>query len=189
MIDNNLHQFGFQNFYISRQESRCPLIPRVVTFLNKLMENHTSFDLSIPLVSACYGKRIIINSALPNTNKFDNRDFLEIVDYDHTKHTYLLIGLSEPPIETPLHWTILNAKKEINVLLQIRIGLLNTQLSTKYPKTSGEYVPQSLENIGEILKLMRNKNCIVMENNTILCAGFDLQDVESLIYKILEEKL
>ncbi|MBN2602515.1 MAG: hypothetical protein JXA91_00080 [Candidatus Thermoplasmatota archaeon] len=186
MIDNNIPRFGFQNFYASRQESKCPLIPRAVAFLNKLIENHPKLDLFMPIISLSYGKRIIINSPSVQINE---RNFLEIVDYDPIKQTYLLIGLSEPPIDAPLHWIVLNAKKEINVLLQMKLNLSNNKSSKKFPHINGEFLHWSLEKIGEILKLMRNTNIIIIGKDNILCAGFDLKEVESSILKIIEDRL
>ena len=186
MIGNSIPGFGFQNFYASRQESKCPLIPRAVAFLNKLIENHLKLDLFMPIISLTYGKRIIINY---HSSHINERNFLEIVDYDPIKHTYLLIGLSEPPIEAPLHWIVLNAKKDINVLLQLKLDLTNNQSSKKFPHIKGEFLPWSLESIREILKLMRNTNCIIIGMDNIICAGFDLKEVESSIFKIIEDRL
>ena len=186
MIGNDINRFGFQYFYVSKQGSNCTLIPTAVAFLNKLIENHPNLDLSVPIISLSYGKRIIINSA---TQDIDKINFLEIVDYDPIKHTYLLLGLSKPPIQTPLHWMVLNAKKEINVLLQMKIDLTNNHSSKKIPHINSEYLPWSLEGIKEILKLLRNNSCIIINNENILCAGFDLKEIETLIYEIIEDKL
>lgn len=186
MISNDIIRFGSQYFYVSKQESNCTLIPTAVVFLKKLIENHPKLDLSTPIISLSYGKRIIINSA---TQDIDKINFLEVVDYDPIKHTYLLLGLYEPPIQTPLHWMVLNAKKEINVLLQIKIDLTNIQSSKKIPQINSEYLPWSLEGIREILKLLRNNNCIIISNDNILCAGFDLKEIETLVYKIIGDKL
>jgi hypothetical protein len=84
---------------------------------------------------------------------------------------------------------VLNAKKEINVLLQIKIDLTNIQSSKKIPQINSEYLPWSLEGIREILKSLRNNNCIIISNDNILCAGFDLKEIETLIYKIIGDKL
>jgi hypothetical protein len=186
MIGNDLSKTGFQIFFLSKEESKCPIIPKIVTFLNRFMENHPISDLSQPIISLTYGKRIIINCASPSVNKLDKRNFLEIVDYDPIKHTYLLIGLSEPPIETPLHWMILNAKKEINVILQIKIDLKNNLLSKNFALVDSEYLPWSLENTREVLKSLRNKNCVVLGDSSILCAAFNLEELKNIICKVFE---
>jgi hypothetical protein len=105
MVDKNLPSNYFQTFYVSKDESHCPLIADAVGVDNRLRKQ----GLSNIIISQRYGKRILINSIGKELNK---EDFLEIVDYDPVRRVLLAMGTKEPRIETPLHWFVHYAKND-----------------------------------------------------------------------------
>ena len=87
------------------------------------------------VISLRYGRRLVINSAGSNFVKINMDDILEIVDYDPIKRVMLVIGPKEPKLQTPVHWLICHAKKEINIIIEIKNSELAESFKEKLPTT------------------------------------------------------
>ena len=178
MFDKN-----FETFYISKEESNCPLISEVIRVGKRFKE----LDLSDTIVSLRYGKRVLINTDYVNFGELKQKDFLEIVDYDPLKKVLLTMGAKEPRVETPVHWLIHHARDEVNAVIQINDVKLAGQLEKKLPITEKEFPVGSLEMAKEILRNLRNSNRVVIKNQGVLFMAGSIKGVEGLILKTLEE--
>ena len=69
MIDDSLIKNTFQKFYISKEESNCPLILDIIKIGKKLEENNLIRKFNSGIISIKYGKRIIINSNYSDLKK------------------------------------------------------------------------------------------------------------------------
>lgn len=174
MTGGNLSNIYFQTFYVSKEESNCPLIVNAL----KVEKNIKEQNLSDSIISQRYGRRILINS-LDDAEKA-RANFLEIVDYDPIKKVLLAMGPNEPRIETPLHWFIHHARNEVNAVIQINDKELSEKMK-KAPKTEKDYLLTSLEQIKEVLKHLRNSKKVIIKNQGAIFVGRNIDEAEKLV--------
>jgi ribulose-5-phosphate 4-epimerase/fuculose-1-phosphate aldolase len=187
MFDKKSSITNFQTFYVSNEESNCPLIPEIVKIGKKFFELDLSKKINETVVSLRYGRRILINTDYANFKELEQADFLEIVDYDPLKKVLLVMGNKEPRVETPIHWLIHHARDEVNAVIQINDVKLIEQLRRKIPVTEKEYPSGTLEQAKEILKGLRNSKRIVIKNQGILFVGNSIKEVEDEALKTFKE--
>ena len=187
MIGGTTSNLGYQTFYVSKEESNCPLIPEVVRFGKKLNELGLLKNIVEISVSLRYGKRVLINSKGSNLKDIKREDFLEIVDYDPLKKVLLAMGIKLPKVETPVHWLIHHARDEVNAIIQINDVELCKKIENKIPVTEKEYPIGTLEQAKEILKNLSNSKRVIIKNQGVLFVGCNIKEVEDLALKIYEE--
>lgn len=93
-----------QFFRLSKERVRCPLIPEVVKLSKKLNRKRGT-------ISVRYGKRMLSSPI--------GEGFVEVVDYDPVRNNLLFIGEEEPSVVSAIHWIILEAMEEINVIVHL----------------------------------------------------------------------
>jgi ribulose-5-phosphate 4-epimerase/fuculose-1-phosphate aldolase len=187
MIDRNLKTLNLQTIFVSRENSNCPFISNIARLGKKLKDLEYLDNLNSFIVSIKYGKRMLINNNYTDFDKIKREDFLEIVDYNPIKKILLVIGPGEIIIETPVHWLIHHARKDVNVIFQINnVGLIE-KIIKKYPITKQEQPPGTIDQAKEILKTLRTGNTIIIKNKGILFAGNNLKGVESRVLNLYEE--
>jgi hypothetical protein len=153
MFDENLTISSLQTFYVSKEESNCPLISEIIRIGKKLKEYDMIENPDKTIMSISYGKRLLINANNTNFVELKQKDFLEIVDFDPVKNVLLTMGPKEPCIDTSVHWLIHHSRNEVNAIIQvydIRAG----KLEKKYPITDKEYPNGTLEQVKEVLRLL-----------------------------------
>lgn len=187
MIEGNISDIRFQTFYVSKEESNCPLISEVISIGKKLLELNLSENISKTVVSLRYGKRILINADSVVFGDLKQEEFLEIIDYDPLKKVLLAMGPKDPGIYTTIHWLIHHARNEVNAVVQLNDNILAKKLVKKLPVTEKEYPNGSLEQAKEVLKVLRNSKRVVIKNQGVLLVGGSLKEVENLILKTFEE--
>jgi len=186
MFDNNLATTNFQTFYISKEESNCPLISEVVRIGKKLEDYHMVENVDKTIMSISYGKRLLINANNTNFTNIKQKDFLEIVDYDPVKKVILTMGPKEPYIDTSVHWLIQHARNEVNAIIQL-YDINTEKLVNTIPITEKDYPVGSLEQAKEILKFLRDSRMVIIKNQGIMFVGSNFKEVEDLLVKTLEE--
>jgi len=187
MIRRNLPNFNFQTFYVSKEESNCPLISEIIKTSKKFSESDFFKEINQIIFSLRYIKRVLINADKSNFKEIKQEDFLEIVDYDPLKKVILLIGPKEPRIETPIHWLIHNSRTEINAVIQINDKIIAEKLEKKLLTTEKDYPAGTLEQAKEILRSLRNSKIVVIKNQGILFVGNNPKEAEDLVIKTFEE--
>ena len=183
----NLLNLNFQTFYVSKEESNCPLISIVTKFFEKFKDLNLLDNINDIVVSLRYGKRILITTEGSDFQNLMKVDFLEIVDYDPVKKILLIIGPKTPRIETPVHWLIHHARDEINVVIQMNDKNFGKRLGKKIPVTEKEYPSGTIEQAKEILKKLRDSKIVQIKNQGVLFVGGSIKEVEEIILKIFEE--
>jgi len=186
MIRKNLTNLSFQTFFVSREQSNCPLLPDIIR-VGKELKDIGLLKESVGVISLGYGKRILINGKNVGVGDVKREDIIEIVDYDPVKRVFLAIGRKEPCIETPVHWLIHHARDDVNVIIQLNGENLVERFSEKLPTIEKEYPPGSLELAKEILKTLRMSKSIVIQNKGTLFVGTSLKEAEDLVLKTYEE--
>ena len=182
MLGGNFPNMSFQSFYISKEESNCPCIIDIVRIGKKLKESKILEEGSA-IISIGYGKRMLINSSVQDYSEIKREELLEVADYNPIKNNLLLIGPGEPCLETPIHWMVINARKEVNAMIQINnIGLIE-KIGKNIPVTEKEYLPGTFEQIKDVLRLLRDSKIVIVKNRGIIFVGNTIKDVEKLVFE------
>jgi len=188
MTNNKFSIPSFQTFYVSKEESNSPLLPEIGKIGKKIKDMELSEEIVYSTsISLKFGKRIIINSQNSDIRNTNRKEFLEIVDYDPVKKVLLAMGPKDPRIESPLHWLIHHARDEVNAILQINNEEVAKKLSKKYPNTEKECPQGTLEQIKEVMKILRQSKKVVIKNQGLLIVGENIKELEKYAIEIFEE--
>jgi len=188
MNNNSLMMSNFQTFYVSKEESNCPLLTEISKIGKKIKDLELSDEIIFSTsISLKYGKRILINSQESDIRSIKRKEFLEIVDYDPVKRVLLAMGPKQPRNESPMHWLIHHARNEINAIIQINNKQLAEKLSKKFPTTEKELPQTTLEQIKEVLRILRKSKKVVIKNQGLLFVGDNSEETEKYALEALEE--
>ncbi len=176
---------NLQVFYISKEETNCPLIIEILKISKKLKEKNIIKKDNDATLSLKFGKRIIINGIVNDFSNIKKKELLEIVDFDPIKNNLLLIGSTEPKIETPLHWMIHHARNDVNFIVQInKTEIINKIKDPKIQEITDKYPIGTLDNTKEVLKALRTNKKIKIKNNGLLLVGINTVEIEKQIKDI-----
>jgi hypothetical protein len=182
MIINNNH---FQSIKLSNEISKFKLIPNMIKIIGELNKKLNFEDNEDIIISIKYGKRIVINCSNSNLKKMNYNDFIEIVDYNPIKKVLLLLGPNHPDFNMTLHWIIQSARRDTNVLVQ----LISNPLTNKLMKNNEKQIKNnSIEISKDILIKFRNSNIAIIKNHGIFIIANNINEVNSIINKLIEEK-
>jgi hypothetical protein len=176
-----------QTLFVSRETSNCPLISEMIK-LGQRLEELGLADKETGIVSLDYGRRLLINAKNIDIKKMNQHDVVEIVDYDPLKNIMMVIGAKDPCLETSVHWIIQKARHDINALLQINSVALFEKLKETLPTTEKETKPASLDRAKEILKVLRDGKTVLIKNEGIIFAGFNIKEIQDALFKYLGEQ-
>jgi hypothetical protein len=173
-----------QSVKLSNEISKNKLIPEIIKFIRNIKEIIDSEKYEDIIVSIKYGKRIIINCDKTDFEKINSYDFIEIVDYDPLKNIILYIGPNKPDFNNTLHWIIQNARREINILVQIK----NKKIDEIEDKKQQYKKKNSIEISKDILIQFRSNNIAYNKEKGIFIIGNNLNEMNTIINKLIEEK-
>ena len=174
-------------FYSSNEESNCPIISKLVKLGKELSKINLQLNENKALLSARFGKRVIINGIESNIKELKQNDFLEIIDYDPIRRVLLLMGPKDPLDYTTIHWFILHARKEINFVLSIKIDIFKEKKNKNIPVIEKKYPKDSIEETKEVLKSLRDSNVIIIKDQLILFVGENIEKIKENVFKTIEE--
>ncbi|MBN2066106.1 MAG: class II aldolase/adducin family protein [Candidatus Thermoplasmatota archaeon] len=187
MIEKGLTNTRVQTFFISREQSSCPLVAELAE-LGKLLKERRIIDSVRGVISFGFGKRLLCTGSKKNLSDLQREDFLEIVDYDPVKNILLVIGSTYPCPETPTHWLVHRARADVNVIIQLEGKDMLTKIGKKIPSTENECVSGSFESTKEILTTLRKSRSIIIKNAGLFVVGSNLQQVEGTMLEALGVK-
>jgi len=176
----------FQTFYVSKEETNCPLIVKAIEIGKEFEKSKFSLNLNNIIISLKYGKRVLINAYNTKISELQRKDFLEIVDYDPLKKVLLLIGSKTPNIDASVHWLIHHARAEINVVIQINDKNLSEKIENKMFTIEKKLPDGSLELTKEILKGLRKNKIISIKEKGMIFVGNDINATKNLVLKTFE---
>ena len=113
-------------------------------------------------------------------------DFIEIVDYNPVKKIFLSIGPNHPDFNMTFHWLVQNARKEINILVQLKSNLLINKINNNNFKNEKQIKENSIEITKDILIKLRKNNPIYLKNYGIFVIGDSFIDIEKIINELIE---
>ena len=185
MIGGNIPSLGFRTFYVSKEETSCPLSIEIIK-IGKKMKEADLLKNSTMVVSLSYGKRMLINSEIIDFDEIQLDELLEIVDFDPIKNNLLVIGKSEPKTETPVHWMIHHAREDVNVIVQINGEEILQKTGDKLKKTDENTPIGTLNQAKEILKFLRDEKKLEINNHGVMFVGRTMDEIEKLIFETFE---
>lgn len=183
-LDKQYNFSGFQTFYVSKEESSCPLISKFFEMGKKIKQIRSVKDYSNVIISMKYGKRVLINTENSDISELEKEKFLEIVDFDPVRNVLLVLGSGIPREETPLHWFIHHAKQEINVIVQIKKIDNVEKLIDETSKVEEDKIV-SFKQVKQVLINLRDSDEVIIKNQGILLVGNNPQEVEEQLSKIM----
>lgn len=143
-------------------------------------------ESSLFLPSAVFGKRIIIPASFNEFQKIDQDDFVELIDYNPVTNTLLYLGPKIPSNEVAVHWIVHHAKKEIQVIIQIKnISDLN-KIKQKITKTSIDENDNALDKAKKWLKTLQ-KNEIFLCDDVLIVTASSIKKLEQNLKKMSKE--
>ena len=178
MINGDFANLNLQTFFVSKEQSNCPLIPDIIRLGKNFEDLGLLEDVTTAIISLKYGKRLLINGSGSNLGEIKINDIIEIVDYDPVKKVTLAIGPKTPHAETPVHWLIHHARDDVNAIIHFKSVKLAEKLTKKLPATEEEKPPGTLELAKEVLKTLRTSKNIIIKNNGVLFVGNSLKEAE-----------
>ena len=177
----------FQVFYISKEETRCPLVFEIIKTGKKLKEERILDEGCSAVISLGYGKRMLINGFVEDFSNIRREELLEVVDYDPIKRNLLVIGPCEPKPETSIHWMIHYARDEVNVVIQINDEGLIDELKNKIPTVEKDGVIGSIEQVKNVMKHLRDSRVVGVKNLGVLFVGSSVEEVENLVLETIKK--
>jgi ribulose-5-phosphate 4-epimerase/fuculose-1-phosphate aldolase len=185
MIGGNFPNISFETFYVSKEEPNNVLIPEIVR-IGKKFKKMNLFDESSGIISLSYGKRVLINGNVEDISNIKRKELFEIVDYDPVKNNLLIIGVTEPRLETPVHWMIHHARSDVNIVIQINNLELVEKLQKKIVETEKDYLPGTFDQIKDVLSLLHDNKKLIIKNQGVLFVGNSIKEAEELVVKTVE---
>ena len=142
--------------YLSKENVKNPIIKDIIEAGKKI---DRSGDISIR-----YASRIVIstNRSLKDLNE---KDFVEVVDYNPSADVALVIGETQPPLSLPIHWVIYRIP-EINAIVHLYKDL--------------EVTPR-IEDLFDVLKILRKERYVSHERFGELYVGRCLEEILDLM--------
>jgi len=178
----------FQVFYVSKEETRCPLVFDIIKIGKKLKEQQVLDEGTSAVISLGYGRRMLINGFVEDFSNIRREELLEVVDYDPIKRNLLVIGPCEPEPETSVHWMIHYARDEVNVVIQINDENLLGDLKSKIPVVEKGNVIGSIEQVKNVMKGLRNSKMVGIKNLGVLFVGSSVEEVENLVLETIKKR-
>ena len=151
----------FETFVVSREEVSNPLLPELIRAAKTLNEH----DLNRGVVSARYGNRVVLSTG--PLEDLGTGDFVELVDFDPSRHVAMVIGTIAPPLSAPLHW-LLYRRGDVNATVQLH-------RSFKAVPTADCSPDGGVEELLEALRLLKDTPCINLGDGDCIVIGGSIQ--------------
>jgi ribulose-5-phosphate 4-epimerase/fuculose-1-phosphate aldolase len=170
-MPEELARSRLRTFFVGTEASQNPLIPRLREAGKQLVAEELCEGPGI--VSARYGKRVVVNIHGAQLGELKESDFVEIVDYDGQKNRCLLMGRAEPAAEAGVHWLIYSNREEVGAIVQVHDPLvLEVQEATQmFPETKEAKNAGNIEVAVEALKALRKSQYVVLKGRGALAVG------------------
>ncbi|MCA1813021.1 MAG: class II aldolase/adducin family protein [Halobacteriales archaeon] len=170
-MPEELARRSLRTFFVGTETSQNPLIPKLREVAKQLAADEMCDGPG--MVSARYGKRVIINIQGSQLAALKDTDFVEIVDYDGQKNRCLLMGRAEPAPEAGVHWLIFSNREEVGGIVHIRDPLvLEVQEATRmFPETKEGKNAGNIEVAVETLKALRKSQYVVLKGRGSIAVG------------------
>jgi ribulose-5-phosphate 4-epimerase/fuculose-1-phosphate aldolase len=130
---------------------------------------------------------VITVSGLKSKENLSNDCFVYVKNYDEQSNTVYVEGSRQPSSEAVMHHLIYKTRKEINAVFHGHNDtiIMNAE-KLGFPVTEREHEPGTIELAKEALKVLGNKNLIVLKNHGFVSLGRTMKEAGELALATLE---
>jgi len=130
---------------------------------------------------------VITASGLKSKENLSNNCFVYVKNYDEQNNTVYVEGSRQPSSEAVMHYLIYKTRKEINAVFHghNETIVMNAE-KMKIPVTEKEHEPGTIELANEALKVLGNKNLIVLKNHGFVSLGRTMKEAGKLALATLK---
>ena len=130
---------------------------------------------------------VITASGLKSKQNLSNDCFVYVKNYDEQSNTVYVEGSRQPSSEAVMHHLIYKTRKEVNAVFHghNKAIIMNTE-KLGFPVTEREYEPGTIELAKEVLKVLGDKNLIVLKNHGFVSLGRTMKEAGELALATLK---
>jgi L-fuculose-phosphate aldolase len=130
---------------------------------------------------------VITASGLKNKESLSNDCFVYVKNYDEQSNTVYVEGSRQPSSEAVMHYLIYKTHKEINAVFHGHDDaiIMNAE-KLGFPVTEREHEPGTTELAKEVLKVLGDKNLIVLRNHGFVSLGRTMKEAGELALATLK---
>jgi ribulose-5-phosphate 4-epimerase/fuculose-1-phosphate aldolase len=130
---------------------------------------------------------VITASGLKSKENLSNDCFVYVKNYDKQSNTVYIEGSRQPSSEAVMHFLIYKTRKEVNAVFHgHNDAIIMNAEKLGFPVTEREYEPGTIELAKEVLKVLGNKNLIVLKNHGFVSLGITMQEAGELALATLK---
>ncbi len=135
----------------------------------------------------CREGLVITASGLKSKENLRNDCFVYVKNYDEQNNTVYVEGKRQPSSEAVMHYLIYKTRKEVNAVFHghNKAIIINAE-KLGFPVTEREHEPGTIELAKEALKVLRNKNLVVLKNHGFVSLGRIMKEAGELALATLE---
>jgi len=145
---------SFETFFLGKERVKNPFVGEMASAgaeISGKVEGGGSISMK-------YGSRMIITAERSSIPSLTEDDFVEVADYDAVRNIAMVIGVSEPSADTPLHWLIYR-RDDINAIVSF-----------------GKIEGKSIDYAMGALKELKNSNSITLKGYGKIAVGKNLKE-------------
>ena len=172
--------------FSSREACNCPLIPILLKVAKETDEKIDSVESTF-LISARFGRRVIMNPSFSSFKDIKRDIFIEIIDYNFLSHSLFIIGQQSPSYEVLLHWLLLYAKNEISYIMEIKNASFVRCFISRYPTINLSANQSQMDILKSMTKVLQNNNIIIIDSSRMLITASSVALLEERILSLIEK--
>ncbi|MCW4014810.1 MAG: class II aldolase/adducin family protein [Candidatus Bathyarchaeota archaeon] len=131
---------------------------------------------------------VITASGLKNKENLADNCFVNVKAYDEKANTFFVEGKKKPSSESIMHHLLYKANKEINAVFHgHNDNIVSHAEKMSLPITETEYESGTIELAKEVLKVMGNKELIVIRNHGFVSLGKNMKKAGELALHTLNQ--
>lgn len=129
------NKLTFESFIISPEPTKSHEPLKIVAFAKSISKKLDRKEVRRVSFSARFLDRFVITCEDALLRSLSEKDFVEVLDYDPTRRTAVVIGRNYPSLDTPLHWLTFRIEPSAKYVVFIRCEEPDENLngSEKFP--------------------------------------------------------
>jgi L-fuculose-phosphate aldolase len=130
---------------------------------------------------------VITASGLKSKENLSNDCFVYVKNYDEQSNTVYIEGSRQPSSEAVMHFLIYKTRKEVNAVFHgHNDAIIMNAEEMKFPVTEKEHEPGAIALAKEVLKVLGDKNLIVLKNHGFVSLGRTMKEAGELALATLK---
>lgn len=131
---------------------------------------------------------IITGTKIGLKSELTPEKFVLVKDVDIDQKIVKVIGMVEPSSESILHWSIYNARPEINSVFHGHSEmLLSVSQKLQWAETQRIVPYGSLDLVDEVISVLHKNNFIIIKEHGFLSMGKNIREAGDIAFKKLQE--